>query len=118
MPHLILEYSGNIVPDESPVSVASDLRTALAQIETFKLGDIKARCFRSPDFVVADGNSKNAFVHLKVEILAGRPLVLRKSVSSKLLAVIQQGFRAASKNYRVSYSVEVREMDPETYLKG
>lgn len=117
MPHIILEHSGNISPDETPLTTLIGLSSALAEFETFKRADIKGRCFRSPDFVVADGDSKNAFVHLRLEILAGRPVPLRKSVAVRFLEILQNSFRKASQNFHVSYSVEIREMDRETYLK-
>ena len=117
MPHLLLEYSDNVSPDRSFEALGESLHEALAVFETFKLADIKSRWMAREGFRHGNGDRKNAFVHLRLEILSGRPAALKKTVGVKLLELLKQEFAQASKDLHLDISLEIRDLDREYYFK-
>lgn len=57
------------------------------------------------------------FCHCTVSILEGRPLELRKSMSSGMYAELKSHLEMSLENQEVSVTLELREMDKETYMK-
>ena len=67
---------------------------------------------------MADGKESNAFVHLTLSIFKGRDLSIRKAVGEKILAFLKGEFARSFEKLNCSYTVEVKEMDQETYFKA
>lgn len=117
MPHLILEHSPNIVETVDYRHLFSQMTNALMEFGVFNLADIKCR-FRPCEHVfVAGGNPQNTFVHLEVRVFSGRSLELRTSLGESLLQLMRKTF-ADSLNEKICVlTVEIHEMDRQTYLK-
>jgi 5-carboxymethyl-2-hydroxymuconate isomerase len=117
MPHFVLEYSDNIPGEVDFKEFFKRLHTLLVDVGPFKLSDIKSRAIRHQEFYVADGQESNAFVHLTLSIFKGRDLGIRQAVGEKLLAFLREEFARSLQKLNCSYTVEIREMDKETYFK-
>lgn len=117
MPHFVLEYSDNIPGEVDFKEFFKRLHTLLVDVGPFKLSDIKSRAIRHQEFYVADGQESNAFVHLTLSIFKGRDLDIRQAVGEKLLAFLREEFALSLQKLNCSYTVEIREMDKETYFK-
>ena len=117
MPHFVLEYSDNILEEVDFKEFFKRLHSLLVDVGPFKLSDIKSRAIRHQEFLVADGQESNAFVHLTLSIFKGRDLGIRQAVGEKLLAFLQEEFAGPLQKLSCSYTVEIREMDKETYFK-
>jgi 5-carboxymethyl-2-hydroxymuconate isomerase len=66
---------------------------------------------------MGDGNSLNAFVYLRLEMLEGRRASLKKSIGMKLRGVLRESFRSAAKNFNLQMSVEIREIKKALWFK-
>ncbi len=117
MPHFILEHSSNIL--ESPVTtdLLRSLHTLLVDCGPFKLEDIKSRVHCHQVYCVADGSSDTAFVHLQLALLPGRSEDIRRSVSERLLEFLKRSFSQSLESLCCSLTVELRELDKNTYQK-
>jgi 5-carboxymethyl-2-hydroxymuconate isomerase len=118
MPHFVLEYSDNILEEVDFKEFFKRLHTLLVEAGPFNLSDIKSRAIRHQEFYVADGQESNAFVHMTLSIFKGRDLGIRQAVGEKLLAFLQEEFARSLQKLNCSYTVEIREMDKQTYFKG
>jgi 5-carboxymethyl-2-hydroxymuconate isomerase len=118
MPHIVLEYSANAVPDKGPEHLILDLHKALAKFESIKLNEIKSRWIQHENFVIGDGTAMQGFLHLRLEILSGRPLDLKKSIGLKFIELLKKSVEKASKKNAVDISLEIRDMAKETYFKA
>lgn len=118
MPHFILEHSSNIVEDIEPEEFFHRLHSLLTKLGPFELSAIRSRIISHDKFLIADGQREAAFVHLTLQILDGRPLEIRKVVSKRLLEFLEEHFQESCLELGCKLSVEVREMDRETYSKG
>lgn len=115
MPHLVLEYTGNLALDVQPTLLK--LNQALVASGHFEENAIKARAVRLDNYLVGTAaGAKRAFIALRLAILTGRTLEEKKSVSDLLGAAIQKD-QSWPKDLQVQITVEVVDMQRETYFK-
>jgi 5-carboxymethyl-2-hydroxymuconate isomerase len=71
MPHIILEYSSNVVePDFSRLfKECHELLTGKLPTE---MKNCKSRAVKCVNYYVGDGNADNGFVHVTLKIMPGR----------------------------------------------
>ena len=85
MPHLILEYSSNVVESDDFGPLFSDLHTSLADLAGFNIHDCKSRARVCDQFFVGIGGSTEAFVHLEIKSYGGKSAELKTAMSAKAL---------------------------------
>ena len=117
MPHFTLEYSENILEQVDTQEVFKSLHAILIENGPFNLSDIKSRAIMHKDFYVADGNASNSFVHLTLSIFKGRDVNLRKTVGQALLEYLQNKFSRSYQELKCSITVDIKEIDSDTYAK-
>ena len=116
MPHFVLEYSDNIREKAGHEALFKQLHEILVTKGPVPLKAIKSRAIMHRDFRVGDGNKSNAFVHLTLSLMKGRDLALRKAMGEALFACVKDAFAQSSKELNCSFSLEIREMERETYF--
>jgi 5-carboxymethyl-2-hydroxymuconate isomerase len=118
MPHLVLEYSAS-VPDQPDLDVVlRRLHEAMAAAGPFDLANVKSRAVRHETFRLADGAPDRDFVHLTASVLAGREAAVLRETAGALLAVLRESFPRARSERRCDFTVEMREMRRDLYLKS
>lgn len=110
MPHCIIEYSQNLEQEVPPVDLIEAVKEACVESNLFSLDDIKLRSDAYKSFIT--GGQEDAFVHVTLRMLSGRSTEQRKQLSN---LVLEKLTRFLLKD--VSLSVEVCEMERETYAK-
>ncbi len=117
MPHMILEYSDNIIDRPVPGILLADLHDALVASGPYDMTQIKSRIVVHDKYLTSDGKNDQAFVHLQLAIMP-RDEKIMKETSEKLLAFLQQNFPKSNKDLNCSFSVEVRLLEKELYVKA
>lgn len=110
MPHCIVEYSQNLEQEVPPVELLEAVKAGCIASTLFTVEDIKLRSVPYKSFLTA--GQEDAFVHVILRLLSGRTLEQRKQLSELVLASLGE---FALKD--VSLSVEVCEMERDTYSK-
>ena len=108
MPHLTLEYTGNLDFEIQPL--LARLHSELAATGAINLKGLKSRALRHDDYRIADGNPDYAFVHVNLLIREGRPLDIQKDLAQRVMAVLQETFGDRFENGHLSLSVDIKEM--------
>ena len=111
MPHLIIEFSEQVESMVSPQLMVEQIRTAAMASGLFNEQAIKVRAMGYQHF--RNGVDDNDFIHVTARILSGRTLEQRQSLSEILLKTLQNMSLP-----ELSLSVEVVEMERESYLKS
>ncbi|MDR6586187.1 5-carboxymethyl-2-hydroxymuconate Delta-isomerase [Herbaspirillum frisingense] len=115
MPHLVVEYTGNLTLDVQPTLLK--LNQALVASGHFDENAIKARAVRLDDYLVGTAaDAKRAFVALRLSILTGRTLEEKKQVADLLGAAIQKD-QSWPAQTQLQITVDVVDMQRETYFK-
>jgi 5-carboxymethyl-2-hydroxymuconate isomerase len=117
MPHVTLEYSNNLTAAVDINALFERIHTALTGYDRIKIGDIKSRAIGYDLFRVATGSPDAVFVHLSVDILNGRPVEERKEMSQQLLALVHEAFAEIYDSQPCDITVNIREIDRESYGK-
>lgn len=112
MPHIELRVSPNIVDQVDCRALLGHLVARLAEFETVNPAAIKGYQVTIPTYEMGEG-APNGFIHVTASILSGRPVELRCEMGQALHAIVNQ----EADMHAAGASVEIREMDKETYFK-
>ena len=113
MPHVTLHHSAKVRDDVEVRALLGKLHNEMAAIGEFKIEDIKSRSVSHDPCIVGDGAPENSFVHVEAAIMSGRTVEKRREVGTRLLNVLVE----AVTQPKISLTVEVREMERDTYFK-
>ena len=116
MPHVIVEYSGNISEWGDQDLITRAVHKALCALEYLPTGAIKTRAVRRESFHIGeDTQGRNGFVTVLIRTRPGREDAVLVEVSETArAAVVAQVTPIAGKT--LSVSVEIQMMDPVAVL--
>jgi 5-carboxymethyl-2-hydroxymuconate isomerase len=118
MPHLTLEYTGNLVQQVRAGELLPALHRLLAQVAGIEAGNCKSRLVRLDDYCVGGGETRHAFVHLEIRILAGRAPEVKREIGAQSLAVLEDYFAPSLSEFELQITVEVIDMRRASYFKA
>ena len=118
MPHLLLDYSDNVIDPPEMRPLLLELHRTLAGTGEFRIEDIKSRAIRHETFAVAEGDADRSFVTLDIQILDGRSDAAKEGFSEAALEVLQKAFARAIETSRCNVTVKVTDMHRSSYRKA
>jgi 5-carboxymethyl-2-hydroxymuconate isomerase len=118
MPHLTLEYTGNIEQEIDFDDLFGKLHRILAGVGAIRLDNCKSRAWRLDHYYIADGGAQHAFVHLVMRFLAGRPRELKQEIGRQSLTILKEAFAPSLAELELQISVEIQDIERSTYLKA
>lgn len=98
MPHLKIEYTGNIEAETDMAALCKALARTLVELEdaqgrtVFPFDGTRVLAYPAPHHAVADGEHDKAFVYLNLRITPGRGAALLKHAGDALLAAATNHF--------------------------
>lgn len=110
MPHCIVEYSQNLEQEVPPADWLEVVKAACLASGIFEGPDVKLRGIPYKNFMTS--GKEDAFVHVTIRMLSGRPIEQRRALSHLVLEALES-FSLKD----VSFTVEVCEMERDTYAK-
>jgi 5-carboxymethyl-2-hydroxymuconate isomerase len=116
MPHIHLETTADLPENAHIPDILEALLSRLAGFETISSPSLKAYHTLRSVWCMGEG-APPGIAHCTVSILEGRPLELRKSISDAMYEVMRTSFRESLDADEVSLTLELRQMDPQTYRK-
>ncbi|MFI9630541.1 5-carboxymethyl-2-hydroxymuconate Delta-isomerase [Streptomyces sp. NPDC052042] len=118
MPHLVLEYSGNVREAFDPAVVFAEIHTVLSAAGGFRPYDFKSRAVRLDTYAVGDGSREQAFVNLDIRTFAGKSPATRAAIAEAALAVLTRAFARTMSETGCDVSVQVTELDRASYARA
>ena len=112
MPHFILEYSANLEPDLSLDGLFKALHESAMETGVFALGGVRFRAHRCADYLIADADPENAFVHLTARIARGRDADVRQGAAEKIFNTLTEYLDALYQAHPLAISFELTELTP------
>ena len=110
MPHLTLEYTDNLPEPRIPELLHKLNGVLLARPDIFPVGGIRARAYRLSEYALADSSEpSDAFVHLRLQIGAGRSEEVKKETGDALFAVLTDHFAEEFARRGLMLSAEIGE---------
>ena len=117
MPHLVLEYSANILQEVDWRGLFARLHQAVAESGA-PLAGCKSRAVRHETYCVADGAPAGAFLHLSIALLSGRSDEAKAALTARCLQLLADEYRPSLATLDLQISVELRDLHRESYQKA
>ena len=117
MPHLSLEYTANLDQWAGDPDLLIALHHLLQSVAGIEIGNCKSRWRMVDEWLVGDGETSSAFVHLDIRFLEGRPMEIRQAVGAGALEILRGHFGAAEEDRDLQITVEVLEIRRALYFK-
>ena len=114
MPHLTLQYTGNVIGFDADAALRS-INRALADSGHFDEAAIKSRALRLEHCRVGTADAGRGFVHAQLKVLPGRDVDTRRQFARIILAALETVL--PSRHIETQLCVEVDELDADTYTK-
>ena len=110
MPHIIVEYSEQLIEDAEVRSMLQIIHQSIADSGLFEVNHIKTRAYPFKEFTNAGG--KNPYIHIQARIKSGRDGDNKKRLGQEILAGLK------TLNIQASVvTVEIIDMDRDSYGK-
>ncbi len=115
MPHVTLEYTGNLPGFDAEAALGA-INAAMHASGLFSEADIKSRARPLDAFRVGVSDTARAFVHVCIALLPGRTAEQRRQLAEAVLAALSARL-AAPPGAELQVSVETIELDRPSYAK-
>ena len=112
MPHVTLEYSGNLSARIDFSALCGLVHGAMLDSGLFELGAVRVRALRSEHCAIADQLPENAFIDVSVRIGAGRTAEEKQRLGEALFAAMAGSLGALFETPHFALSLEIRDIDP------
>lgn len=116
MPHLVLEYTANLLPAFEPAQALHRMNTVLLASGEFVPDHIKSRAVRLDDFLVGDA-APGGFLHARLHLLDGRAPKTKQDITEGLVAALRSCIMN-SPVQPVQITAEALDMDRGAYSKS
>lgn len=116
MPHIRVELSANVARPGRLKPFLTDLAKVLGDFESVEPGAVKAYLNVREHFAM-NPEGPPGFAHLEVSLMRGRSLELRRMIAEAMRMMVAAEFEEKVANAEIAITVEIREMDPDTYLR-
>lgn len=115
MPHLVLEYSNNIVEKANLQELFQQCHQQLVEILPTELTSCKSRAIEYQTYLLANGDTAQAFVHLDLKILPGRDKSTLDKASHAIMDLLKGYFTESAQRFQLHLSLEIQELAPSYY---
>ena len=116
VPQIFIEHSDNVSVSHL-TSLLPSLHTILFESLPATLSSCKSRILTHKNYLIADGDSKQAFIHVDVRILPGRDEALVDSIAKKILSTLESHFKGMYFGINLQISVGI-DLLPLSYCKA
>ncbi len=117
MPHLRIEYSPGLFEDGDLAETLKDLNLTLVASGAIKVeSDLKSRIVPLETIRVGTNPGPRGFLYAQLRVLPGRTPEMRAALSERIAAVLKGRCRRPA-GMMVQLSVEIVEMERESYVK-
>ena len=117
MPHILLETSADVLENDRIPELLDALVAVLAAQDSVESSAIKARHGMRANWSMGAG-APAGFVHCEVRLITGRSPALRESIADAMFACLEELLHESLGRGEISLTLELREMQRETYRKA
>ena len=111
MPHISIEYSGNLDGVVDMSAFCEALRAAGVETGIFPMPGIRVRAFRAQHYAIADGDPKHGFIDISVRLRGGRPQEKKEAATAHLFETATSFLDEAFAANSIALSLEMRDID-------
>jgi 5-carboxymethyl-2-hydroxymuconate isomerase len=117
VPHIIIECSDNLRERTDLRALVATAHAAALATGVFPEGGIRTRVAERADYLIADGDPQNAFVHVVLRIARGRDEATRRRAAQAVFDAVCEQLEPAFDATPLAISLELQQIEPETSFK-
>ena len=117
MPHMFVEYSSNLNGLNEDLLLEKLNAAVCANPTVSDEADVKTRIHALNQYRIGLHPANRAFVHVQLNLMAGRTPEIKKQLSDAIAAVLKAHVQAPD-TLKVQLSVDICDMDRDSYFKG
>lgn len=117
MPHITVEYSANLLPRIEIKGLLRCVHRCALDSGLFRMGAIRTRGIERNEYIIADDNPENAFVHIVLRIGSGRDTETRHKLGEQIFSTASEFLDPLFDKIGLGLSVEVQVIDPQTAFR-
>lgn len=118
MPHIQIDYSGNLEERLDIAGLCRVLRDAAMETGVFPLAGVRVRALRCDHWVIADGDPAHAFLDVSVRLREGRSDADKRAATAHLFAAAERHCADCMANSSFMLSMEMRDIDADLAPKA
>ena len=118
MPHIIVEYSGNLDNAVNVPALLNALHQAMIDTGVADTAAIRTRAIRLEHFCIADRDPANGFVQITVRMREGRPKEAYQKVGESLMAAAEKSLERAFASHPLQLALEIHEITQLTFRRN
>lgn len=111
MPHIWIEYSGNLALDTRAL-MRTVQDAAVGDGSLFPLAGARTRAVRVDDYLIVDGHPDNAFVHAVLRIGHGRSDEQKAALGARVFQALNEALAPQAAARPLGISLQIEEADP------
>ena len=117
MPHLIVEFSNNIVAEKNRFNELFQQAHAILVdcLPPAKINVCKSRAIECPIYYAGDGKPEKAFIHITLKILPGRTDAMIQQASTHLIQLFESHFSHSMEQLKLQITLEIAELSKHYY---
>jgi 5-carboxymethyl-2-hydroxymuconate isomerase len=115
MPHLILEFSENVIEKDSVKILLKNCNQLLTKLLPTNIAGCKSRAVEHHNYWIAEGEKENAFVHINLRVLKGRTEDTLQNLGSELIKLLENHFSKSLQSLNLQITIEISEF--QNYFK-
>ncbi len=116
MPQISIEYSANLAAPLAVEPFARSVHERVVQFADAELANCKTRLVELDRYLISDGASRNAMVHVDLRILPGRTDEQKRQLGEAVIAALEDAV-SGIEGFDLQLTAEVRELDGPNYHK-
>jgi len=117
MPHLILEYSSNLLEKTTLSGVFKKCHVILAEMLPTEINSCISRAIESDQYYIGEGQPNRAFIHVSLRLKTGRTFETLQKTSENILMAIKEYCEESSEKLNLHISLEVIELGKTYFSK-
>jgi 5-carboxymethyl-2-hydroxymuconate isomerase len=117
MPHLVVEYSGNLASQVNLQALVDHLHQSALATGVFPLGGLRTRAEERDIYRIADGHPDNTFVHVTMWLGHGRDEATKKKAAQHVFDDLVAFLQPVFAKIPLGISLNMQELDPVLNFK-
>lgn len=117
MPQIRIEYTANLDASRDFQPLFEELHGILVNIGGVRLNNCKSRAICHEQYRIGDGDLAHAFVHLTLQLMAGRSRQWKRDVGNRFLDALMRFFKDDIDAQKLQVTVNIGDIAQETYFK-
>ncbi len=117
MPQITLQYTANINQKINYKAMFAEIHGILSDIGKINIGNCKSRAVKLDEYYIAQGEKDNAFIHLEVKFMEGRPDELKQDLGRQILDVLIKFYGKSIDKCSLQVTVEILDLKRNSYFK-